>query len=451
MEHNESSAHNGPSPPADGPAAAIAACVAGPPPGAEADGAAKPVVEVKVGPAPAAPAAAAASVAKGYIDLLIDRLTDRANWLGRRNAWILWLTAAIITACFYIFWRSDSIVEHLGQLDAIRNANAAEREKLVKKRDELTAKFGDADYKLTAIETKEKAANLVLNYLGMVQEFSKSYSASSSYNSTDKVDKCRARIASLLNNPQPFQQALAVVEAVNAPPPDGINIDYGNQKITVPAELLKAMAGELAANGGVRADAVAAGLKGVDERLRKVNADLGRADERAAQEDLAALETLLAANYGGVKKAYDAYAVELKNQGNQSQAIRLTNIRQELGRVDTQLAELDKQTAELQRKAYESVNSYGAWVPSLAVRVCCVILALFLTQFFMSIYRYNTMISTHYHSRADVLRMTCAQGQADSVNADTFVKLMGSMTIEKVDFILPENVIPKILEAAKIR
>jgi hypothetical protein len=80
------------------------------------------------------------------------------------------------------------------------------------------------------------------------------------------------------------------------------------------------------------------------------------------------LETLLAANYEGVKKAYDAYAEELKKQGNQAQALRLTNVRQELSRVDTQLAELDKQTAELQRKAYESVNSYGAWVPSLAAR-----------------------------------------------------------------------------------
>jgi hypothetical protein len=71
----------------------------------------------------------------------------------------------------------------------------------------------------------------------------------------------------------------------------------------------------------------------------------------------------------------------------------------------------------------------------------------------MSIYRYNTMISTHYHSRADVLRMACTQGQVDPVNADTFVKLAGSMTItpEKVDFILPENIIPRLLEATKGR
>jgi cell division protein FtsB len=298
MVQNESSEHNAPSPSADGPAGDFTACVAGPP-ASEADGAAEPAGEVKSGlaptsPPPSAPVAAPAAVAptgaameavKGYIDLVINLLTDRADRLGRRNAWILVLTAAIIAACFYIFWRSDSIVEHLSQLDAIRKDNAAEREKLVKKRDELAAQFGDADFKLAAIDTKTKATNLVLDYLSIVQDFSKDYRSSGSYSKPDAVEKCRGRIASILNNKRSFSRALAVMQAVAAPKPDGINIEYDNQKVTVPTEMLKAMAGELAANGGIQVDAVAAKLMEVDERLRNVDADLARADERATHQN----------------------------------------------------------------------------------------------------------------------------------------------------------------------
>jgi hypothetical protein len=68
----------------------------------------------------------------------------------------------------------------------------------------------------------------------------------------------------------------------------------------------------------------------------------------------------------------------------------------------------------------------------------------------MSIYRYNTMISTHYYSRADALRMAWTPGQSDPVNPETFAKLVASLAAGPLDFILPENVIPKILDVLKL-
>lgn len=389
-------------------------------------------------------------LAMGYIDNLVGQLTERSKQLARLNAGIVILTAVIIAVCIFIFWQSDSIVEHLGKLDAIRKDNDNKRKDLINERDALNSKIGNAESELATIETKASAVNEVINYLSIVKNFSDEWKASRNYDKREDIANVKARIAYLLKESGPYLRALSIMEAVATPSANGINFESEGQKFSIPLEVLNKMDGEMTANGGGRAAVVAAGIKDVDVRLRNANTALSRADEKAVQEQLAALEASLTIIYGFVKKAYDAYAEEKKRLGNRSQILRLTNVHAELRRVDNQLSELDKQTAELQRKAYDSVNSYGAWVPSLAVRVCCVILAIFLTQFFMSIYRYNTMIATHYYSRADVLRMTCTQGQIEPVNADAFVKLAAAMTIEKIDFILPDNAIKSFLEAAKI-
>src|SRR4051794_18678134 len=63
----------------------------------------------------------------GHIDVLIQTLTNRADMLNMRNWAILGVTVAIIGTCIYIFWKSDTIVEHLGQIKALQDKNDAKR------------------------------------------------------------------------------------------------------------------------------------------------------------------------------------------------------------------------------------------------------------------------------------------------------------------------------------
>jgi hypothetical protein len=285
-----------------------------------------------------------------------------------------------------------------------------------------------------------------------VRLFTSDFKSDARYNDPLVVQNCKTRLRVITEDETRLRNAKSVLEAIADPRADQITVDYAKEKLTVPQQLVRVMNQELA-NSGVRADSLAAQLTTIDALLRTV---LGRLsaepiDEPAVRKDLAALEGLVTVHHGGVAKAHEVYEAEKRNQGNIAQVLRLSNIRQQLERVTADLTELDKKDSELQRSASQSVNSYGAWVPSLAVRVCCVILALFMTQFFMSIYRYNTMISSHYYSRADVLRMACTQGQLDPVNADTFAKLAACMTMEKIDFTLPDSVIDKIVAVAAAR
>lgn len=388
-----------------------------------------------------------ASLPTSSIDLLIQRLTDRAERLACWNVGILIMTGVIIAVCFGLFWRSDAIVEHLGQLESFQKANAQEREKLGKQRDKLNEQFGDADFKLVAIDTKEKSTKVVENYLNVIRQFTEDFKSTARYNDPSVITKCKARIRLLIDEQEQLRQARAILQAVADAPAGGIVVEYQNEKVTLPEQILKSMSGELFANG-VKAASVAQDLDKIAGLLRTILVALEQPNEQEVQRQLAALETLVAADYAGVKKAYDVYVEEKRTQGNVSQALRLTNIREQLKAVDAQIAELEKKDAELQRSAYQSVNSYGAWVPSLAVRVCCVILALFMTQFFMAIYRYNTMVASHYHSRADLLRMVCKQGQPVPVDADVFAKLAPHMTIEKIEFNVPASVIDQLIAAA---
>lgn len=384
------------------------------------------------------------------IDALATSLVARAQRLARRNDYILTATIAVIMACIYIFWKSDTIVEHLGRLDTIQKTNEVQRKKLADERDAMRKQYGETEASFAAAEMKEKAAKLIEIALNTIFVFTQQYKSGGKLDESQR-DLCKARIDFLLKSAGTFNQASGILQGIAEGAQGGINIELQNERILIPASILKEMGDEVFRIGGVKANALANVIANSDKALRSLRIALGGGRDDDIQRELAGLESLINAPYRGVEKAYEWYVEERKKQGSAWAETRLRNIRQEMDRLDNQISALDKQNAELQQKAYESVNSYGAWVPSLAIRVCCVILALFMTQFFMSIYRYNTMIGSHYHSRADVLRMACSEGQRDPVNADTFAKLVASMAMEKIDFVLPDSVIDKVVTAASTR
>jgi flagellar basal body-associated protein FliL len=392
-----------------------------------------------------------ASAEAGYIDGLIRILTARAETLNIRNWFIFGVTVLIIGVCILIFWMSDSIVEHLGQLKSLQAENDAKRKELFAQRKELSEKVGDVDYKLASLEVKEKAILIVKSYLNVAKGFVTDFLATPNFTDVDVLPTYRARAQDIVREETRYRDARSILIEMSNPQTD-ITVSYNKEPLTLPQELLKTMNQELRKRG-VRPDEVARALSATDLQVRAIAARITAPSVNDAElrKELRALDAVVSEPAGGVAAAAEAYTQEKRNQGDTAQVLRLSNYRQQLTWVNDKLTELDKKDTELQRSASESMNSYGAWVPSLAIRVCCVILALFMTQFFMSIYRYNVMILTHYYSRADVLRMACVQGQLDPVNAETYSKLAACMTIEKIDFTLPENVINQLLQAAAMR
>jgi hypothetical protein len=79
-----------------------------------------------------------------------------------------------------------------------------------------------------------------------------------------------------------------------------------------------------------------------------------------------------------------------------------------------------------------------SWIPSLAVRVGSVVIALFLIQFYASIYRYNTCMRRYYDSRADILQIAGKSSDNLWLNVQD-AALLAEKFADKSDFVLPSD------------
>lgn len=100
-------------------------------------------------------------------------------------------------------------------------------------------------------------------------------------------------------------------------------------------------------------------------------------------------------------------------------------------KLQEELKSVEQQIGVIERAIQERAGNTGfweGWISMFTIRVCVVVLLLFLTQILLSTYRYLISIGAYYAARGDALQLVSSKARSNAIDSDEYAKLVTMMS-----------------------
>ncbi len=381
--------------------------------------------------------------------LVVKSLHQQSHTLTITNRYVLGTIIGVILVSIYLFVKSDSIV--------IQSASYKEAEEtLAKEEGTLEQDVEKIRSRRAGLQTRrdvlKQAESLFLTIANCYREIERLVDISGQAKPDEKKTNVEAQCKFLIGKNGILDRAEAILNATTKPSlPDEINIVDASGAVTIASQI------------ALQTFKTAVDKSGVD--LNKVKEDMSQirsfvtelAEQPQPSDDkIARIRNIMNLNKNKCMQMKDSFAADKSAQELDIDRQMVADDSAELQRKQESLAKVKSARDALYRNRLESLTSVSSWIPSLSVRVGAIVLALFMTQFLASIYRYNAMQASRYALRADALGLVllnlpegAAESNANLFKTDELVQLLNSLIQDKIDFVLPDSAIDKFIEAAK--